>query len=152
MNTLGKLVILESPKEIVNPKHTALVLWDCQNGLVNNIFNPDEYLANLKALLGAARQYQISVVYTKITPVPQGYQSAWSIYRAMKQLKVDDPTKIQGFMKPGSPEAEINETLAPSEGEIVINKHTSNIFFGTAFEQWMHFRGIQTILFTGIST
>ena len=55
-------------------------------------------------------------------------------------------------MKPGGPEAEINATIAPNEGDVILNKHTANIFFGTNFEQWMHFRGIQTILFTGIST
>jgi isochorismate hydrolase len=37
-------------------------------------------------------------------------------------------------------------------GEIVLNKHTANIFFGTNFEQLMRFRGVQTILFTGIAT
>ena len=152
MKTLGKLVILESRQEIISPEHTALVLWDCQNALVNNIFNRDEYLENLKALLASARQQKIPIIYTKITPVPIGYQSAWSIYQAMKRFNVDDPTKIQGFMKPGSPESEINVAVAPSEGEIVLNKHTANIFFGTAFEQWMRFRGIQTILFTGIAT
>jgi nicotinamidase-related amidase len=152
MKTLGRLVIFESLKEIVNPEHTALVLWDCQNGLVNNIFNRDEYLANLKALLHNARRQKISVVYTKITPVPPGYQSAWSVYQAMKRFNVGDPAKIPIFMKPGSPEAEINAAVAPIEGEIVLNKHAANIFFGTNFEQLMRFRGIQTILFTGIAT
>jgi len=152
MKTLGKLTIFENPKEIVNPEHTALVLWDCQNGLVDHIFNRDEYLANLKVLLAAGRRHRIPVVYTKITPLPAGYQSGWSIYQGMKRFNVDDPSKIPIFMKPGSPEAEIASALAPVEGDIVLNKHTANIFFGTNFEQLMRFRGIQTILFTGIAT
>jgi nicotinamidase-related amidase len=152
MKTMGKQVILKSLKEIVNPEHTALVLWDCQNALVNNIFNRDEYLANLKTLLAAARRQKISVIYTKITPLPAGYQSAWNIYQSMKRFNVDDPSKIPVFMKPGSPEAEINAMVAPAEGDVILNKHTANIFFGTNFEQMMHFRGIQTILFTGIAT
>jgi hypothetical protein len=108
MKILGKQVILESLKEIVNPEHTALVFWDCQNGLVSNIFNRDEYLANLEALLVVTRRQQIPVIYTKITPMPAGYQSAWSIYQSMKRFSVDDPSKIPVFMKPGSPEADIN--------------------------------------------
>ena len=152
MKTLGELVVLESPKEIVNPAHTALVLWDCQNRLVDNIFNRDEYLTNLKTLLAAARRQKIPVIYTKISPLPVGYQSAWSIYQSMKRFSVDDPSKIPVFMKAGSPEAEINTVIAPADGDIVLNKHTPNIFFGTNFEQMMHFHGIQTILFTGIAT
>lgn len=152
MKTVDKLRILDSLGEIVNPEHAALVLWDCQNALVNNIFNRDEYLANLKGLLAAARRQKIPVVYTKITPLPAGYQSAWGIYQSMKRFNVDDPSKIPVFMKPGSPEAEINATVAPIDGEVVINKHTANIFFGTHFEQLMRFRSIQSILFTGIAT
>ena len=62
MKTLGKIVILENPQEIVNPEHTALVVWDSQNMLVNNIFNRDEYLANLKTLLDEARRQKIPVI------------------------------------------------------------------------------------------
>lgn len=152
MKTVGKLIIFENLKEIADPEHTSLVLWDCQNGLVNNIFNREEYLLNLKTLLTAARRQKIPVIYTKITPLPIGYQSAWSIYQGMKRFNVDDPSKIPVFMKPGSPEAEISTALAPNEGEIVLNKHTANIFFGTNFEQLMRFHGVQTILFTGIAT
>jgi nicotinamidase-related amidase len=152
MKTLGKLTIFENLKEIAEPEHTALVIWDCQNGLVDHIFNKEEFLADLKTLLAAARRRKITVIYTKITPLPAGYQSGWGIYQAMKRFGVDDPSKIPVFMKPGSPEAEIAAALAPAEGELVLNKHSANIFFGTNFEQLMRFRGIQTILFTGIAT
>jgi nicotinamidase-related amidase len=152
MKTLGKLAIFENLKEIVNPEHTALVLWDCQNGLVDHIFNKEDYLGNLKTLLAAARRQKIPAIYTKITPLPAGYQSGWGIYQAMKRFGVEDPAKIPVFMKQGSPEAEITPALAPAEGEVVLNKHTANIFFGTNFEQLMRFRGVETILFAGIAT
>ncbi len=152
MKTLGKINVFENLREMANPKHTALVLWDCQNGLVNNIFNREEFLANLKTLVSAARRQKIPVIYTKITPLPTGYQTGWRIYQGMKRFNVDDPSKIPVFMKPGSPEAEIHAELAPAEGDVVLDKHTSNIFFGTNFAQLMYFRGVQTILFTGIST
>jgi nicotinamidase-related amidase len=152
MKTLGKLVIFDYLKEIVNPEHTALVLWDCQNGLVNNIFNREEFLENLKALLAAARRHKVPVVYTLITPLPAGYQSSYGIYQAMKRFNVNDPSKIPVFMKHGTPEADVNAVLSPAEGEVVLNKHTPNIFFGTNFEQLMRFRSIQTIVFTGIAT
>lgn len=152
MKTLGKLTILETIKEIVDPEHTALVLWDCQNALVNNIFNHEEFLANVRALLAGARRRKIPVVYTKITPLPAGYQSAWSVYQSMKRFGVDDPSKIPIFMKPGSPESEVHSAIAPVEGDVILNKSTASIFFGTNFEHMMRFRGIQTIVFTGIAT
>jgi nicotinamidase-related amidase len=152
VKTLGNLTILDSLGEVVDPRHTALVLWDCQNALVGHIFNREEYLVNSGRLLAAARDREIPVVYTKITPLPAGYQSAWNLYLNMKRYDVDDPAKLPVFMKPGSPEAEISPELAPRDGEIVLNKHSASILFGTSFEQLMRFHGVRTILFTGIST
>ena len=152
MKKLGKQVIFDTLKEIVDPEHTALVLWDCQNGLVDRIFNRDEFLEKLGALLAAARSRNIPVVYTLITPLPDGYQSTYRIYQTLKRFNIDDPAKLPVFMKPGSPEAEVAASLSPMDGEVVINKHSASIFFGTVFEQLMRSRGINTILFTGIAT
>jgi nicotinamidase-related amidase len=151
MKMLGKKVIFENPQEIVNPEHTALVIWDSQNELVSRIFNPVEYLANLKGLLDAAHRHEVPVIYAKISPEAAGYQSGWSIYKSMKRFKVDDPTKIP-IMKAGSPQSEIHSAIAPIEGDQVINRPVAGIFFGTDFQQWMRNRGVQTILVAGIST
>jgi nicotinamidase-related amidase len=67
--------IYESIKEIVNPEHTALVVWDVQNALVNNIFNKKEFLSNLKTVISKAREKGVSVIYSKITPLPPQYNS-----------------------------------------------------------------------------
>jgi nicotinamidase-related amidase len=152
MKTFGNLQIFENLTEIVDPKHTALVVWDCQNSLVGNIFNRDEFIANLKALLAAARQKKIPTIYTKITPLPTANLSSWGLYQNLKRFKVDDPAKLPPYMKPGTPDAEINEAIAPVPGDIILPKPSSNIFFGTNFENMMKFPGIQTILFTGIAT
>jgi nicotinamidase-related amidase len=128
------------------------VVWDCQNGLVDNIFNRGEFLANLQIFLAAARRQRIPLVYTKITPPPAGFQSAWNIYLNMKRRNIDDPAKLPAFMKPGSPEAEISDELAPDGADMVLNKYSASIFFGTSFDQLMRSRSVQTILFTGIST
>jgi len=152
MKNLGKLTIFETLKEIVDPGHTALVLWDCQDGLVERIFNRETFLSNLGALLTAAREREIPVVFTRIRPLPVAYRSSFGVYQAMKRFNVDDPAKIPAFMEPGSPEALINEALSPAEGEFVLDKHSPSIFFGTVFEQLMRSREIQTVLFTGIST
>lgn len=152
MKTVGKLVVFDSLKEIVEPEHTALVLWDCQDGLVNRIYNREAFLERLEALLAAARDHEIPIVFTRITPLPAGYQSSFGVYQSMRRFNVDDPEKIPVFMKPGSPEARINARLSPAEGEVVLDKHSPSIFFGTNFEQLMRSRDIQTILFSGIST
>ena len=139
-------------KEIVDPEHTALVVWDVMNGLVKTIFNRDEFLANLKALVSAARKNEVPVVYTRIVPLPKGYESSWRTYNLMQRYGVDSPEKLPKLLEPGSPDAELHAAIAPLEGEVVIPKSTPNIFTGTNFENLIRNRGITTLLFTGIAT
>ncbi|MBW2062694.1 MAG: cysteine hydrolase [Deltaproteobacteria bacterium] len=139
-------------KEILDPDHTALVVWDVQNGLVGRIFNQEEFLKNLKGLIKAARESNIPVVYSKITPLPKEFESPPRTLMMMRRFGIDDPDKVPTFMPPGSPESEIHTEVQPLEGEAVIPKHTASFFIGTHFENMMRNRGIETILFTGIAT
>ncbi len=144
--------IYETLREIVAPEHTALVVWDVHNVLVNNIFNKKEFLANLKVVVNMAREKGISIVYTKITPLPPDYNSSWSIYMMMRRYGIEDPAKLPDFMKPGSSDADIPDDVAPSNKDMVINKHTASLFIGTHVEYMLRNKGIDTIVFTGIST
>lgn len=144
--------IYGSLREILDPEHTILVIWDVQNALVNSTFNKDEFLQSLKLLLQAARSNKVPVIYTKITPLPRYYESSWRIYMQMKRFGVDDPGKLPPFMEIESPESEIYGEVSPRDSDVILNKHTSSIFIGTHFEHMMRNRGISTILFSGIST
>ena len=39
MKNINGITIYENLKEIIDPKHSCLVVWDVQNGLVERIFN-----------------------------------------------------------------------------------------------------------------
>ncbi len=144
--------IYESLNEIVSPEHTALVVWDVQNALVNNVFNKQEFLLNLKSIISKAREKGVTVIYSKITPLPVQLNSSWAIYSTMRRYGIDDPAKLPPFMKPGTADAEITEDIAPSGDDIVIPKHTASIFMGTHVEYLLRNKGIETVIFTGIST
>jgi nicotinamidase-related amidase len=87
------------------------VVWDVQNGLVRSIFNREQFLKNLGSFLRKAREKEIPVVYTRITPLPTSYESGWRLYMMMKRSGLDDPDKLPRFMQPGSPEAEIHDAV-----------------------------------------
>ena len=70
----------------------------------------------------------------------------------MKRYGVNDPERLPPFMQPGTSESEIYGDVSPTESDVVLNKHTASIFIGTHFENMMRNRGLNTILFTGIST
>jgi nicotinamidase-related amidase len=145
------IAIYEDLKEIVEPGHSCLVVWDVQNGLVDKIFNKEEFLVNTKRFVERLRNI-MPVVYTLITPLPREFQSSWSMFNMMRRYNVKEVDKLPHFMSPGSREREIPEAVKPAKGDILLDKATASIFIGTNFENMMRNRRIATLIFTGIAT
>ena len=151
MKNINGIIVYENLKEIVDPKHSCLVVWDVQNGLVDRIFNREEFMARLKPFIDKLRN-KMPVIYTLITPLPKGFASSWYYYSMMRRFNVDDVNKLPSFMAPGSKERMIPATIDPAPTDIVLDKSTASIFIGTHFEYMLRNRNITTIIFTGIST
>ncbi len=151
MKTFQGIRVCETLSEIVAPEHTCLVVWDAQNGLTGRVFDKDTYVGRLAPFVAAMRQ-RVPIVYTLITPLPLHVQSGWGLYSRMRRFNVDDPAKLPGFLVKGTIDAEIPAAMTPHEGDIVLEKSTSNIFVDTPFETMMRNRGIQTLIFTGVAT
>ena len=145
------MTVYENLAEIVDPRHACLVVWDVQVGLVNRIFNKEEFIGSLKGLVEGLRT-KMPIVYTLITPPPREFQSAWYIYAMMRRYHVKEADKLPTFMAPGSKEREIPEAVKPAAGDVLLDKPTASIFVGTNFENMMRSRGIMTVIFAGIAT
>ena len=126
-------------KEISKPEKTALVVWDVQRMLVERIFNKDEFLANLSQLIQAAHKKQIPVIFSRITPLPDRFES--------KPRKLFFRKRVMAFMPEG-----LELTITPAQNDIVVPKNTASIFIGTNFELMIRNAGITTVIFTGIAT
>lgn len=128
-------------KEIVNPYRTVIVIWDVQNMLVNNIFNTEIFLTNAKKVISAAREKGVPVMFSKITPLPEKFESPVRKY-LWKNRRLNIQQVPNGY----------DLTIEPLKDEIVIPKNTASIFIGTNFEQLLRNSGITTVVFIGIST
>jgi nicotinamidase-related amidase len=151
MITANGITVYDDLKEIVDPRHSCLIVWDVQNGLVDRIFNQAEFIGNLKRFVEILRN-KMPVVYTLITPIPREFQSSWGIFNLMRRFNVKEVDKLPPFMLPGSWEREIPETIKPAKGDLLLDKSTASIFVGTNFENMMRNRQITTLIFTGIAT
>ncbi len=60
---------------------------------------------------------------------------------ALLELRTDDPAAV-----------EVDDRIAPAEGEIVINKKCASGFFGTNLLSLLVTKGIDTLILTGCST
>ncbi len=127
--------------EYLEPTKTVLVLWDVQKMLVDAIFNREEFLENVTNLAAAARKKGIPVLFTKITPLSERFESPGRKFMRRK---------MPAGYKPGSDGYDL--ALHPEVDDIVLNKNTASIFVATNFELMMRNAGISTVLFTGIAT
>ncbi len=129
-------------KEIIKPEHTALIVWDVQKMLVNNIYNKEEFLKNINEWIEAARNKGMPVFFTKITPLPKEFESPARKYSSGKMK----------FNLSQLPKEMFDLAIEPKENEITLNKNTASIFVGTNFDLMCRNAGIETIIIGGIAT
>jgi nicotinamidase-related amidase len=98
-------------------------------------------LENNKNVISAAKQHNVQVVFSKITPLPENFESPVRKYffknRFASQQHVPNGLDL---------------TIEPTGNDIVIPKNTASMFIGTNFELLLRNAGITTIAITGIAT
>jgi len=138
---MSDLKQLNSLNDFLKPSRTALLVWDVQNMLVDNVFNKNEFLKQTTNLVEEARKNKIPVFYSKITPLPPSFESP------VRKFLMQQRRRKLNFTPEG-----MELAIKPAEGEIVVPKNTASIFIGTNFENMIRNAGIVTIIIAGIAT
>jgi nicotinamidase-related amidase len=154
MQKIGdKKIIYNTIEEIIDPSHTALVVWDVQNMFVNLIFNRQEFTRNLGSVIELARRANVPIFFTRHQLLPTRFESSARL-DMIGRLGLDrisqTATKedLDFVIKPKQSYQQQQE----QQSEIVIDKHTASIFIDTRFERMLQSAGIITVVFAGIAT
>ena len=86
------LEILDTLDELVDPKHTALLLWDFAENVVLNRYSTDELTHNSSRLLAAAREH--SVLTIKAYLAQSGIDVRGETYADYSQHKFDADGRV----------------------------------------------------------
>jgi nicotinamidase-related amidase len=151
MKDIDGKTIYSTIQEIVDPAHTALVVWDVQKMLVDFIFNKEEFMNNINLLIESARRTNVPIFYTSVEMLPTKYESSARLY-TFNKLFAKMQQQQQRPQQSRSENMDLSPAVDRKEGEMVITKHTASIFIGTDFERMVRNAGITTIIFTGIAT
>ena len=138
--------ILEQFAEVVEPKHTGLLLWNVSAGVINRCFNGAAILTNTKALLAKARESGVRIMYSKPGPVHWKSVGAPMIRMRMKQMRLSDPNALK---LPSAAEATFAQGLEPASDDIVFEEFLPNAFLGTSFEWWLRKYQLKTLILAG---
>jgi nicotinamidase-related amidase len=141
--------ILEQFSEVVDPKHTGLLLWNVSPDSMGRCFNSDSVVANIRTLLLKARESGVRILYS--TPGLPDWENlgAPMIRMRMKQLRVTDPSAPSWPQKDSFKKNVFAAGLEPAENEIVFEQFLPNAFLGTSFEWWLRKHGLKTLVLVG---
>jgi nicotinamidase-related amidase len=152
MYEIGGKKIPGTLAEIVDPKRTALLLWDMEYAIGPNAFNYKDILPKLKDLSALARQVGVPVFYSVQTGFDLVKEEAgvWVRVR-MKRAKAADPSQLLNERE--DPKGtEIVDELKPQPQDIVFHKRRPDGFVGTDFDLMLRSKRIESIVIGGVAT
>jgi nicotinamidase-related amidase len=132
------------PELSMDPKSTALVLIDLQNGITSRSTGPHstaDVVSRAVRLAEAFRAHRSPVVLVRVAFSPDGGD------------RLGMPTDAAPPAMTITPDwSDIVAPLGPKPGDIIITKHQWGAFYGTELDLQLRRRGTRTIVIGGIST
>jgi len=170
--TKGKYVY-ENLKEILNPKHTALLIVDMQNGLASlegytakqgdiSVAHQQSIIPNIQLLLETARITGVRVVHIRVVSEENmAFSSPASLYSGKKMVHFgaywghpgkETRKSNRTIMIDGSWESEIVKELTPTKDEFIVRKYTNTAFINTPMNQVLRSNHVESVVVTGTTT
>lgn len=139
-------------KELVSPKHSAIVVIDLQNDFCHsdgtfgkigtNMSLLQQAAHNTQKFLPEARKQKVPVIFVRAVHNEGNNSAAWMRKRGPKGMQ----TCMEGTW------GEKFFVVQPVEGETTVIKHRYSAFIGTDLDLILRSRGIQTVILTGVGT
>jgi nicotinamidase-related amidase len=142
-------------EEILNPKHTVLVVHELLNDFISvggatdkagRRFNADGIIQPVAELLAAARAKNVRVAHVRWTRYADGSTDNDPQRRAAGPRGGGrGPSNIEGTWGWEAP-----EPIKPAPGEWVLPKWRQDAFFSTQLDELMRWNGIKTMIIVGL--
>ena len=164
MITIENKFVYTTLAELVNRKHTAVIVVDMQNDFCKAGWTFDRLgidismypsmLPHLSRLLRGARDIGVKVIYVQMTVLPNRMSESPAQIRFNMRLHLASHGATQPLLYTieGTPGQEIIAELAPEPGDLVIRKYRSSAFWGTNLDLLLRSNGIETVIVTGCTT
>ena len=142
----------------LDPRRTALLLFDVLNGHVKNAVAAARWrpvLAACARLLEAARAHRVMVAYACAAHRADNATSAHTLRdtdNRLRPIAADAKPEFRPVVAAGTWEAQVVDELAPRPEDYVVPKYRWSAFHQTYLELALRSRGVDTIVLAGGST
>jgi nicotinamidase-related amidase len=131
----------------LDPRRTALLVMDYQPAILERVDDPDALAARASEAIATLREAGATIGYVRVgftdedmEAVPEGAPMG-----RVRQMPRD-------FINADSPGTQVDERVAPRDGDIVVRKVRVGSFGTTDLDEQLRARGVDTLVLAGIST
>jgi nicotinamidase-related amidase len=131
----------------IDPKRSALLVMDYQQAIVGMVDDSDELVARAAQAIDLVRARGGHVGFVRVAFTAADLENIPPTSRMGARIA----SSPQAFMD-DSPTTQIDERVAPQEGDIVVRKTRVGAFSTTDLADQLAQRGVDTLILAGIST
>jgi nicotinamidase-related amidase len=131
----------------LDPRRTALLVMDYQPGILNQIENSDALAAKAREAIDTLREAGSKIGYVRVAFTDEDFEEMpeSAPMSRVRQMPVDQ-------LHADSAATQIDERVAPREGDIVVRKTRVGAFGTTDLDEQLRGAGVDTLVLAGIST
>ena len=152
MKNIFGLSIPQTLEELCDPQRVALLVYDMQVGILNQIKNPEQITLQVLKVLTAARRAGVRVLFSRHLSLPKELMGMSQFRMAMAWQRTDSPEQVKPWFLRDDPSFQIIPELAPRPTEGVFDKLTMSAFEGTWLDFALRDCGINAFIIVGVAT
>ena len=147
LGTLGGMC--KNPQvDIVDPRHTALLVMDYQNGILGSLDGAEALLGKAADAIALVRGWGGKVGYVRVAFTDADYDAI----PATSPMAMVMTAERRKAMHADSPATAIHDRVAPEPGDIVVRKSRVSAFPTTDLDRQLRQAGITTLILAGVHT
>jgi nicotinamidase-related amidase len=151
METAYGLNIPRTLEEVCHPQRMALLVYDMQVGIVNQLSRGPDITTMVTEVLQAAREGGFPVFFSRHMSLPKELMGLFQTRQAMAWQRVDRVEDVEPWFPRDSPQFQIVPELEPLPSEAVSDKIAMSAFSGTFLDMALRDLGIVSFTIVGIA-
>jgi nicotinamidase-related amidase len=152
MDRLNGLDVPQTLAEVCDPSRLALLVYDMQAGILDQIPDQGTVISNVGEVLAAARAAGVRIYYTRHITLPVELMGVAQLRMWRAWQRVDRLEDVRSAFPPDAPQTQIVSELAPTARDAVLDKLTFSAFAHTPLELALRGVGVDAVAVVGVAT
>jgi nicotinamidase-related amidase len=144
---------LEVPRtleDVCDPRRLALLVYDMQVGIVEQVPDAQASIARVRQVLGAAREAGIRTFFSRHMSLPKELMGVSQLRTAMAWQRVNRVADTRSLFLRDSPGFQLIPELQPLPSEVIFDKLSMSFFVGTPLDMALRDCGIVAFAIVGL--